>query len=242
MRPLFRSIFVSAGLLAMLSFVGCARTRQARNVEFSGFLGDYSQLEKQDEKGVVRWRFVDPEVDFSAYDKLHVDTIAIYAKEGSSLAKLDQDLATRLAAEFRDALVAELGQEFTLVDEGGPGTLRLRTALVEARGSKVVLDVVSSAIPQTKLLATAGQLIADDSGFTGKAIVEAEILDSESGRRLAAGVDERYGTKVLAGGLSKWDDVQSAFRTWAEQLRENLAARRIEDRAKATPTPVAPVN
>lgn len=217
---------VSAVMMAA-ALLGCSTTRQGRSVEPSGFLGDYEQLEEGG-KGQAQLRYVNPSADFRKYDKLMLDSISILAAEGSSLSRMEEDKAMAVAAYLRDALVGELGQDYAIVDAPGPGTMRLRVALTEARGSKVVLDTVTTVIPQARILTTGVQLAVDNSVTTGKARAECELLDSETGERLMAAVDERYGTKALAGSLSRWSDVHDAFRLWAERLRVRLAEARGE--------------
>ncbi len=212
---------IAASFVLVGSLAACSTTRQGRSVEPSGFLSDYSALEKGG-KGQAQLRYVNPATDFSQYDKIQIDTIAIIAVEGSSLSGMDIHQATLMAAHFRDALVEELGKDYEIVDTPGPGTMRLRAALTEARGSKVVLDTLTTVIPQTRLLATGAQLAADNSATTGKARAEAELLDSLTGERLVAAVDERYGTKALRGSVKKWSDVKSAFSLWAERMRLRL--------------------
>ena len=59
--------------------------------------------------------------------------------------------------------------------------------------------------------------------FVGTAGIEAEFLDSLSGHRLAAAIDERAGGRSLRGGNTTWSDVQNAFDFWAAQMRTRLA-------------------
>ena len=59
--------------------------------------------------------------------------------------------------------------------------------------------------------------------FVGKAGVEAEILDSTTGTRLAAAIDRRVGARSLKPEKNAWSDVERAFRYWADRLRDRLA-------------------
>lgn len=213
--------------MAVGLLLGCSTTRQGRSVEPSGFLGDYSMLEKGG-RGQAQLRYVNPSADFSKYDKIRIDSITFLAADGSALSSMKEDSAMDIAAYMRDAFVAELGKDYEIVQEPGPGTMRLRLALTEARGSKVVLDAVTTVIPQARILTTGAQVAIDNSVTTGKARGECELLDSVTGERLMAAVDERYGTKALAGSLSKWSDVHDAFRLWAGRLRVRLAEARGE--------------
>jgi hypothetical protein len=60
------------------------------------------------------------------------------------------------------------------------------------------------------------------SGFTGSASVEGKIIDTESGTILTAVVDRRGGTKSIRGVTNSWNDVEEAYRFWAEKLRYRL--------------------
>ena len=104
--------------------------------------------------------------------------------------------------------------------------MRIRLAITEAKGARVVADTVTSVVPQLRLLTTLGGMAADTRLLVGAAAVELEITDSVSNRRLVAAVDERWGTKALRGGILEWSDVKEAFDYWAELLRERLAERR----------------
>jgi hypothetical protein len=57
--------------------------------------------------------------------------------------------------------------------------------------------------------------------------VPAEERGAQSGVLLAAGIDQRAGTKALGGNtLDSWGDVREAFDSWAVQFRDNLRKRR----------------
>jgi hypothetical protein len=66
-------------------------------------------------------------------------------------------------------------------------------------------------------------MAVDKRLLVGAAAVELEITDSLSGRRLAAAVDERWGTKAMRGGILEWSDAKEAFDYWAKRLRKRLA-------------------
>jgi hypothetical protein len=110
-----------------------------------------------------------------------------------------------------------------MVDEPGPNVLQLRAAITEAKGSKAVMNTITSVIPQLRLLTTIVGMSAGTSVLVGKAGLEAEITDSMSDHRLMAMSDQRQGTKAVRGGVKTWSDVKLACEFWAEQLRKRLA-------------------
>lgn len=222
---------VGRAALFALTIVGamalaCAGTRQPRSEAApSGFLGDYSMLAPGKE-GEAQLVYRNPNVDFSRYRAVMIDAVTLWRGEADShLAKLSREDQQMLADRLYRALHTALAKDWTIVEKPGPDVLRVRAALTDAKGSNVPLDVVTTVIPQVRLLATAGGLGADTAATVGKVTAEAEVTDSLTGERLMAGVDERVGTRGLEGVTDKWSDVQMAFDDWGERIRARLAGK-----------------
>lgn len=71
-------------LVLGFTLVGCGTTDQARKVDTSGFLGDYSQLQPG-KSGEALLVYRNPGADFSKYDKVLVDPVAVWRGSGSDL-------------------------------------------------------------------------------------------------------------------------------------------------------------
>ena len=210
-------------LLASVALLGCATTRQSSGVERSGFLGDYSELRpgQEDEAQLV---YFNPAARWLEYDAILIDSVTLWRDARTEDVPAEE--AQRLTDYLYAALHKELSRDYRIVDKPGPGVLRLRAAVTEAKGSKVVMNTVTSVVPQLRLLATLGGMATSTAILVGKVGVEAELTDSLTGERLAAAVDERQGTKAIRGGIKKWSDVERAFDHWAERFRLRLAALR----------------
>jgi hypothetical protein len=207
-------------LLASVALVGCAITRQSGGVETSGFLGDYSKL-RPGQEGEAQLVYFNPAVRWSEYDAVLIDSVTLWRDARTEDVPAEE--AQMLTDYLYAALHEELSRDYRIVDKPGPGVLRLRAALTEAKGSKVVMNTVTSVVPQLRLLTTLGGMATGTAVLVGKVGVEAELTDSLSGERLAAAVDERQGTKAIRGGIKKWSDVERAFDHWAERFRVRLA-------------------
>ncbi|MBW7864650.1 MAG: DUF3313 domain-containing protein [Candidatus Hydrogenedentes bacterium] len=127
------SLVVAAGMACVL--VACASTSQAKKTSTSGFLGDYSQL-RPGKEGQAQLLFINPEAQFSAYTSILMDPISVYASTGdSALGKAPKDQIQELL-NYLDATVRDkLSGDYTFVTTPGPGTMRLRIALTEAKGA-----------------------------------------------------------------------------------------------------------
>jgi len=216
--------------MAMLIFFftsGCKTPMQERKIALSGFLGDYSRL-SPGKSGQAQLVYVNPDAHFSKYTKIIIDPVTVWAIKKSSLAKLPDKDVIALQSYLYWKLKEELSKDYAIVDQPGPDVMELRVALTEAKGGKVVRNTVSSVLPIGIAISTLKLAATGTHTAVGEANIEGELLDSESGRQLAAAVDSRAGRKaVVSGNFTKWGDVQNAFDYWAKQLRlrlENLRA------------------
>lgn len=218
-RSLLRSAVRVALFLTPVVLLGCATTQQSREVQKSGFLGDYSKL-RAGEDGEAQLVYFNPTARWSQYDKLLIDSVTLWRDAESD--EVPANDAQVLTDFLYAALHEELGRHYQIVDAPGPGVLRLRAAVTEAKGSRVVMDTVTSVVPQLRLLANLTGMATGTATLVGKAGVEAELKDSLSGELLAAAVDARQGSKAVRGGIKEWSDAKLAFEYWAERLRERL--------------------
>lgn len=212
-----------AGWLVLLLATSCATTYSVHHVKTSGFLGDYSQLQPGgDGEPVLIYRRA---ATGPGYAKLLIDPVMASAGPGSRLHKLSPEDRQVLLDYFHAALREQLGQDFALADSAGPDTLRLRVALTDARGSKILLDTLSTVVPVGLAISALQRVALGQTATAGRAAIEAEVLDSQTGEPLVALVDGRAGRKVTGrfDKWKKWQDVRDACDYWSGRLRVELA-------------------
>ncbi len=216
----------ATGLVFLALIATACGTYRSDDVRTSGFLGDYSML-REGGKGEAQLVYVNPRADFSRYDKILIEPVTVWAGGDSDLAEIPEQELSDLANSLRLALEDHLSSDYRIVKEPGPGTLRLRGALTEATDPSRPMRIISTALPVGLALSTAKRLTLGTHAFVGSAGAEMEIVDAESGERLAAAVDRQVGRK-LPESLSTWSDVHTAFEGWAERI----ASRLREERAR----------
>jgi hypothetical protein len=74
-------------------------------------------------------------------------------------------------------------------------------------------NVVLAAVPQSRMLTGAG---------VGGASMEFEVVDSRTGRQIAAGIETRAGSRIPFTGLSDWGGAKAAIDNWAKRVKERL--------------------
>jgi hypothetical protein len=210
--------------------IGCAATQEAKSVEKSGFLGDYSLLKEGERSTISEGSgdtallvYKNPAADWSKYKKIRLDPVTIWmSQKDSQLKDVSVEDRQRLTALLWSKLDEQLRKDYEMTGQAGPDVMQIQVAITEAGESWAVLDTITSIIPQTRLLTGAKGMATGVSGFTGSASVEGKIVDTDTGTILMEAVDRRGGTKSISGVTNSWNDVEEAYRFWAEKLRYRL--------------------
>jgi len=193
--------------------------------DFSGFLGDYSHLQRG-EKGEANYIYIDTSVNFAQYTKVFIRPVELWksAAPDSALGRLSPQNRQMLVDYFQTALVDGLAKDFQIVNYAGPDVLVIGTAVTEARQCQRMPDLISRVNPTGLAGSFTGQVITGTGAGAGLVMIEADFLDGQTGRRVAAVVDARAATRALrTKSNSTWGEVKLAFDWWAQRLVMRLA-------------------
>jgi hypothetical protein len=127
---------------------------------------------------------------------------------------------------YLDATIREnLKKDYTFVDAPGTDVMRLRVAITDAEDSNVTLDTISSILPIGIALNVIQVGITGKSSFVGEAGIEAELIDSQNGKRLIAAVDRRVGAKYTGkfDKFNEWHAVTDSYDYWAQRMQTRLS-------------------
>lgn len=186
----------------------------------SGFLGDYSELQPHPKKGDDLLVYRKAGGVLGEYRAFLVDRPLVYFVPDSKGIGVDPAELQMLAQHLHDAVVAQLEKGgFQVAEEPGPGVLVLRTAITDVNPvnpAKNISAKVAGAAVGVGLLVPRTDL--------GGASIEVEMLDGESGERVAAVVASKRSRRFggLIKGSKRWGDVKAAFESWAKQFRKQL--------------------
>ncbi|MGH7164769.1 MAG: DUF3313 domain-containing protein [Nitrospiraceae bacterium] len=218
---------------SLIGASGCAATQEAKSVEKSGFLGDYSMLKEgkrstfgQGAENEALLVYKNPAADWRKYKKVQLDPVTVWMGPNSQMKDVKAEDRQRLANLLWSNIDEQLRKDYEMTSQPGPDVVRIQVAITEGESSNAVMDTVSSIVPQLKVLSGVKSLATGVSAFTGSASVEAKMTDGDTGALLAAAVDRRGGTKSLSGVTNSWHDVEEAYRFWAEKLRYRLCQHR----------------
>jgi hypothetical protein len=137
------------------------------------------------------------------------------------LSEEDQQL---LSSYYHNVLEQDLSKDFTIVQQPGPDVMRVRVALSDATTATPVLRTISVIVPQARVLGAVKNLATGTYAFVGSAQSEGEAVDSMTGERLAAAVDQRSGgLSVKNAGVWEWGDAEHAMDYWAQHWSQRLS-------------------
>ena len=222
------------GLVAISLLIGvggCASTQEAKSVEKSGFLGDYSRLKEgqrgsffsQGAEGQALLIYKNPAADWRKYKKIWLDPVTVWmSQKDSQLKDVSVEDRQRLAAFLWSKMDESLKQDYQMTNQPGTDVLRIQAAITEANSSNVAMDMVTSIYLPAKLLLSPKSLATGVAAFAGSASIELRATDSATGIILVEAVDRRGGTKSIGGSWSSWNDAEESYRFWAEKSRYRL--------------------
>src|SRR6266436_4161846 len=207
-----------ASLLVLVAG-GCAHRHAASPAEMSGFLDDYALLREggpNDPALVYRA----PDANWAAYDKVLLEPVTLWRSGRKSLEPVPQEDLLRLVSDFQSAVRTGLGEGFRVVDQTGPGAMRIRLAITDAHASDPVLDILTARRGTGRPHpAGDGPLHAETRRFLESAVIEGEIRDAQTNALLSEGIDRR---RPGAPAPETWADVGRAFARWAERAGARL--------------------
>jgi hypothetical protein len=215
-------------IAAMALLIGCAQTRHVTgesHLDKSGFLGEelYAKMTPGDEsklEGALRWR--DDSAITKDITKVILDPVVLYRQPQHLGGGNSNQNAQLLINYFYNKLYLDLSKHFEMVDQPGPGAVRAQAAITDYEQRWVALDMISTVVPQLRVVSELKGLATDKPSFVGGVQVEAKLSDSQSGRIIAAVIDRRVGNKTLTKGTDNWADVKNAMDFWSLQASYRL--------------------
>ena len=183
-------------------------------------LADSPQM-KPGPEGSELLYYQDVDAESSRYGSIIIEPLRLWC--GDMTLDISPEDQFVLSQYMYEVLKQHLGHDFTIVDQPGPGVMRLRITVIDYGRAETGMDTVSAMPPPAKLLEVVKQLSNGAYSFTGGAESEGEVTDSLTGSRLLAWIDRRIGGgSRKAAAQWEWSDAQPAIDYWAETLSARL--------------------
>jgi hypothetical protein len=185
---------------------GCATTGPP---PVSGFLGSYDAFVADPRDPSLLW-WERENFDWTHYRGVILDPVTVFYHPEASGGEIRPEELLKLTTVFRETVVEAFGDDYRVTDLPAADILRVRCAITDVIPVRPALNALTSAVA----------MVAVD---VGGAAIEVEFLDSVTGERLAAGVDQKLGSPIDGlSGLTRLGAARAAFRDWARELRAAL--------------------
>ncbi len=190
-------------LLSAITLCGCEANRIAK----TGFISDYTRLEAQSD---TSYQYLPDDSVLSKYDKFIVEPVKVYFHEGSEAKKekISRDDVSKMKRYMEHAISKVIWSHYEVVQNPGPNVAILRTAITDLKKSEILQNVM----PPTKLIGT---------GLGGVSL-EAELIDSVTGKQIGAIIESQIGDRLSFDGLNEWGDAKNIMDDWATRLQNRL--------------------
>jgi len=186
------------------------------------FLGSDASLLQPGAEGQAAFIYINPNVQWSNYKKILLKPVEFWDTPDSSVSPDNQKMLT---SYFYNSLQKNLQQNFTIVDQPGPGVATFAVAIINAEAATPGLRSVSLVIPQARILNYAQSLATGHAAFAGSAEAAFKATDSVTGQLLAESVDKRIGGMAVAGAAQiQWGDAESAMDYWSQKIAQRAVA------------------
>src|SRR3954453_13918951 len=166
-----------------------------------------------------------PGAAWQNYNRVMLDRISVIAGAESQLRSVSEDYRRGVANYFYGIMYNALGTRCTMVNKAGPGTMRIRIALVDAKTPNKLVNTTATYTPYASTAySIASRVFNKGVGyFAGNATAQAYAVDAQKGTLLWQAVDKRGGTTALvADTTDDWRDVRKIFETWGRQMADRL--------------------
>lgn len=239
---------LGAAMMAVLLLSGCAQTvAPSPNIiqrasgetpappPATGFLGnDYSLLTPPaagtDQQAMLR--YVNPSANWASYNKIMIAPVTFWASDDSKVSAADQQA---LCNYMYTVMVTDLGKTFAIVDQPGPGVLKVSGALTDASSAVPVLRSISVVVPQARALSVIKMAATGTYAFVGSAQGALKINDSVTGQLLAAAVDKRLGGASIKNvDVWQWGDAENAMDFWGNEIDQRLVSWGVQPSSSGT--------
>ena len=165
---------------------------------------------------------MNPQGKFTQYDKVTIVVVGFFGSDPGKVSPKDEQRLTDL---FYKNLQEALAKRYQVVDEAGPGVMKVEVALLDAEAATPGVRSITMVVPQLRLLSAGYAVVAGTYPFSGGGQAAAKVTDSMTEEVLGLGVDRRAG----GGGIQtaaqwKWGDAENAIKLWSSQLADGMHA------------------
>ncbi|MBP0595751.1 DUF3313 domain-containing protein [Paraburkholderia sp. LEh10] len=221
-----KTICAAATTVAMMLIAGCASNNTPTQSEYSGFLGDYSNLQQTQDpnNGETILRYVNPKLNPSNYSAVIVEPLEMYPKAEPS-EQLSQATIDQIRGYGTTCLRQAIASRVRVVETPGPGVVKVQVAITGVANTAVGLKPYQ-VVPMAFVATMAVNTVAG-APQQAKLLVEARSTDSVSGEVLSKVVrtrtGERLGRVASNQPVITFESVKPIMDDWCDSVSKSVS-------------------
>ena len=192
---------------------------QADELIYSGFMTDYTQLEKITD-GTADYRYVAPGAEdrWAQYDAVMIDQPEIFIANDSPYRGVKPKQLDALADALRAKIAAAMSESYYVVDRPGENVLYVSVAATNLKlkkKKKSLLGYTPVGLVSGAVVGAATSDIAKKASLQD-VVIEFEAFDSVTNERLVAIIDSRGNAKK---DPTFWDELEMIFAAYGRLMQ-----------------------
>ena len=208
--------------MAFAAITVSATTALADELMYSGFMTDYTQLEKITD-GSADYRYIAPGAEdrLARYNAVMIDQPEIFIANDSEYRGAKPKHLDALAESLRTGITSALSNNLHVVDHPGADVMYLSVAISNVKLKKRkrgVLGYTPAGFVIGSAVGAATSDIAKKADLKG-VVLELEAFDSVSGERLVAIIDSRGAAR---GEPTSWEELEEFMTLYGRRLQCRL--------------------
>ena len=205
-------VLIAAGMLV----AGCANTPKAE--KYAADIPESGKLQP-DPRFPRSQVFIKEGVAFNQYSKFMIDPVEISRGEGSKWSGVKEETKQEIATFLRDEFARVL-QPYGIVNQPGPGVMRLKFTLVDMQLTKPLLAAASHLNMAGFALNLGKGATGGKGSFMGAVIYAGELRDATSGDLCAAFLTTQTPNAMdFTAMMTPTDAVRKAITESAEKFK-----------------------
>ncbi|WP_232243646.1 DUF3313 domain-containing protein [Paraburkholderia sp. SOS3] len=212
--------------MAAMLIAGCASTNNTpTQSEYSGFLGDYSNLQQTtDPNGQTFLRYMSPKLNPTNYSAVIVEPVSMYPK-AEPTEQLTQATIDQVRSYATTCLRQSIGSRVRVVNAPAPGVVKLQVAITGVASSAEGLKPYQI-LPMAFVATMAVDTVAG-APQQAKLLVEALGTDSVSGEVLSKVVRTHTGERLQRVASNQpvitFESVKPIMDEWCDSVSKTVS-------------------
>ena len=184
----------------------------------SGFFENDIAFEKHPDRRNA-FRYLKKDLNLGDYNKVAIAPVEIWIHPDSSYKGVQANNIKAISDQLRQVLISTLEPDYPVVNRAGAKTIGVRLAVTGIKLKKKKKSFFSYMPIGMAIGAVQDEMLSKTT--LSDAIIEAELVDIQTGERIAALVDRNMAAD-LSGESQSWNEIEKTFEYYAKRFKKRL--------------------